>query len=417
MIKINTILILFLLTFVAMTSALEAKSFDEKNNFKTDTYHCNKTKYYFHGPITIDENKDFTKKNGVRSGDGTLESPYVISEWKISSLIRNGIDISNTDAYFVIENCYIDGYKAIRELTGTGALGIYLTNVTNGKIINCVCSNFKNNFAIVIMSSSNNIIENCVCRNSLVGLSVNGCPQGYKSHSDNNTIRNCSFYGCEDGIYFCCLPSSVNNVIDSCNLNGNNRGICLDHCIHYTTITGCNISNNKEVGLEIVSSSDHNHISNNVFLNNKNQAIDNCKNEWDNGPFYGGNYWGENNASEPHLISGEGKNKDYYPLAEEPEGGKLIALFAYSPRFPLACREITFDASLSYDPQKNISKYEWNFGDGTISEGKEVTHIYTSNGTHVVILSTIAGAKTDTSIQPIDVIQLENGALNVYYCM
>jgi|GEM_PF-1314769 len=405
--KLNTILILVLLTIIVVNPILYAKS-----DLKDDA-HYNKIKSYFHGPITIDGNKGFTIKNGVKSGSGTVDDPYIISNWKISSFLKNGISISNTNAYFVIENCYIDGCKIISQLTGKKTFGIAFSNVTNGKIVDCFCNNFKNSFAIVIISSSNNIVEKCVCKNSQVGLSVNGCPQGYKSHSNNNTIKDCSFSDCKDGIYFCCLPSSMNNVVDSCNLNGNGRGVCLDHCIHYTTITGCNISNNEEVGLEIFSSSDHNHISNNVFLNNKNQAIDNCMNEWDNGPIYGGNYWGKNNVSDPYLIPGAGKNKDFYPLIEEPENNHPIALFTYSSRFPIAGNEIIFDAFLSYDPQRNISRYQWNFGDGTTSEGKKTNHKYNSNGKYTVTLTITAGLEIDTSTQFVNVIQLEDEVINV----
>jgi len=410
--KVTTTLAVLLLIGITIDPVLGLGTNDQWDNFKTNLYY-NKIKSNFHSPITIDGNDDFTKKNGVRSGNGTLKNPYIISEWKMSSLIRNGISISNTNAYFIVENCYIDGYKLIRELTGMGAFGIFLNNVTNGKIINCFCSNFKNSYAIFIMSSSDNIIENCVCQNSQAGLSVNGCPQGYESHSNNNTIRNCSFYSCDDGIYFCCLPSSKNNVIDSCVLEHNKRGICLDHCIHYTTITGCNISNNTEIGLEIISASSNNHISGNIFWNNKVHAEDNCKDFWDNGPYFQGNYWSGHNSSNPYEIPGAGNNKDDYPLNKEPKGKQLISLFMYHPEVAIRGGEICFDGSLSFEQNNEITDYEWDFNDGTYAIGRRVFHTYMNNGSYNVSLRIKNDTMNDTFEKTINVIDLVDGELYV----
>ena len=45
---------------------------------------------------------------------------------------------------------------------------------------------------------------------------------------------------------------------------------------------------------------------------------------------------------------------------------------------------ISFDASKS---SGNITRYEWNFNDGTISAEKNVTHIFEKAGIYEVILS------------------------------
>lgn len=364
-----------------------------------------------HNPIYINGNDDFTEENGVIAGDGTAENPYVVAGWNIHIALKDllqgnyGILIENTDAFFEIKNCNIRGIRLLE------TIGIRFNNVTNGKIINCNCC--KNSFGILLVSSSNNTVENCKCCHSKVGASINGCQKGYTSFSNNNTIKNCLFTLCEDGIYFCCLPSSSNNIIKLCTFDNNKRGICLDHCIHHTTIVGCNISNNKEVGITIISASSNNHISHNVFWENNEHAVDNCLNSWDNGPFFGGNYWSDHNGSEPYIIPGFGNNKDHYPLNETPDTNSLIALFMYNPKFLFIDQQICFDATISYDSSNNISSYEWDFGDGNISSGCKATHTYITEGEYNVTLKITNDTTSDTWSQTLAVIQLHDGTIYV----
>ena len=65
------------------------------------------------------------------------------------------------------------------------------------------------------------------------------------------------------------------------------------------------------------------------------------------------------------------------------------ASFSYSPVSPAVTEEITFDASESYDADGGIVSYEWNFGDGTTSSGKVVTHTYSTAGNYTVTLTVI----------------------------
>ncbi|MEM3040044.1 MAG: hypothetical protein QXO54_04490, partial [Candidatus Methanomethylicaceae archaeon] len=77
-------------------------------------------------PITIVGNDQFTPENGVVSGSGTPSDPYIIENWTIDAQNGNGISIFHTDAYFIIRNCTIFN----------GVYGIYMLNVTNGRIEN-----------------------------------------------------------------------------------------------------------------------------------------------------------------------------------------------------------------------------------------------------------------------------------------
>jgi hypothetical protein len=50
--------------------------------------------------------------------------------------------------------------------------------------------------------------------------------------------------------------------------------------------------------------------------------------------------------------------------------------------------EVEFDATNSFDLDGDIISYSWDFGDGTSGNGSTTSHIYSSNGNFVVILTT-----------------------------
>jgi PKD repeat protein len=59
-------------------------------------------------------------------------------------------------------------------------------------------------------------------------------------------------------------------------------------------------------------------------------------------------------------------------------------------------QEITFDASDSFDPNKDSMKFAWDFGDGQNGEGVEVTHKYSKAGAYTVILTVIDKFKAES---------------------
>lgn len=76
-----------------------------------------------------------------------------------------------------------------------------------------------------------------------------------------------------------------------------------------------------------------------------------------------------------------------------------IASFIYTPKNPVVNQVITFNASLSYDPDGKIVKYLWDFGDGSKAEGKVITHSYNEPGDYIVTLtvSDSEGAESSAS--------------------
>jgi len=289
-----------------------------------------------HGPIHIIGNDNFTEANGVISGSGTSEDPYIIGYWDINAENVHGIWIESTDAYFIIRNCRThDGGYGYN-------YGVYFNNVQNGKIesatsyfndVGIYLKNSSNNIisksnasynvnGIYLQFSSNNIIEKCTASNNFSrGIHL--------ASSDNNIISNCTAKSNTDGIY---LQSSSNNKITD-NSNTSNNGLCgivIRFSSENNTVSQ-SIAENNYYGIYLSDLSDNNYIYHNRFRNRPYQAWDNCSNRWDNGYPSGGNYWsdypgvdnyrGENQdipgsdgiGDTPYYILG-GANEDRYPL-------------------------------------------------------------------------------------------------------
>jgi parallel beta-helix repeat protein len=229
-------------------------------------------------PIIIDGNAGFTAANGVAAGSGTASDPYMIENWSISAENAKGIEIRNTTAYFVIENCHVRDGGDLHD-------GIYLENVRNGRIDGVKSE--KNFVGINVRYSSNITIKNSVALNNLFGISV--------SDSSGNVIANCiaskNFW---QGIF---LGNSSNNVVANSKIEGN--------------LIGVNSTN-----------SENNRIYHNNFVNNEIQAYDNGANLWDDGYPSGGNYWSDYRGEDAdndgigdtsYVVTGD-NNQDLYPL-------------------------------------------------------------------------------------------------------
>jgi len=77
-----------------------------------------------------------------------------------------------------------------------------------------------------------------------------------------------------------------------------------------------------------------------------------------------------------------------------------VANFTFYPE-PKVNETITFNASLSYDPDGHIVSYEWDFGDGTKASGSVVNHTFTAPGTYRVTLTVTDNEGLTTSISKI----------------
>jgi PKD repeat protein len=86
------------------------------------------------------------------------------------------------------------------------------------------------------------------------------------------------------------------------------------------------------------------------------------------------------------------------------QSGAPTAAFIYSPINPYVGVTVTFDASISYDPDGSIVSYFWDLGDGATESGMIVTHAYAVAGTFSVLLTvTDNDALIDTATSTITV--------------
>jgi parallel beta-helix repeat protein len=85
------------------------------------------------------------------------------------------------------------------------------------------------------------------------------------------------------------------------------------------------------------------------------------------------------------------------------------AHFDYAPTKISVNQKVTFDASASYDPDGEITRYDWDFGDGKKESGVAATHTYTTTGKYQAVLTvTDNDGLTNSKSEEIMVHEAEN---------
>jgi parallel beta-helix repeat protein len=202
-----------------------------------------------HPPIYIVGNNQFTNANGVVSGSGTKNDPYIIENWEINASNDNGIEIKSTTAYFIIRNCYIHNGSYSYE-------GIYLYFAKNGIIEN---NRLKNNDVGIYLynSESNNVRNNTYINNNDEGI--------FLRYSDFNNITNNT----------CHLNKGSGILIEYSENNNISKNICSNNSVHGIYVDDSNNNeasnnicrSNNGYGLSLVRG-DYNSIFNNTCSRN-----------------------------------------------------------------------------------------------------------------------------------------------------
>lgn len=249
--KTLLLLSIFLLLTVSTSIINMGGNNTKKNQIKYIPY---SSQYTSHKNISINGNEDFHIQasgnwdvDGTHSGNST--HPYVIEGLNITESNSNLIKITNTDVFFVINNCLL--YK--------GKNGIILDNVTNGYIYNCTISNNKFNgidggYGIYINKSTNvNISSNNVLNNNYRGINL--------YYSNRTKISKNSLSDDEISFDYC-----HNNIIS--------ENFLINKHIRFYRSNWNSISNNTIYNAEglwgiTIMSSDFNSLTNNVLVNNQ----------------------------------------------------------------------------------------------------------------------------------------------------
>ncbi len=118
--------------------------------------------------------------------------------------------------------------------------------------------------------------------------------------------------------------------------------------------------------------------------------------------------WNSTDFPSTHsLFLADGETVEVNLLAESNPGDKAFvrfllppfASFSWQPALPFVGDIVEFDASASYDHDKEIAAYSWVFGDGTSAntDKKTITHSFLSSGNYSVRLTVIdTDGLTDT---------------------
>ena len=182
-----------------------------------------------HDPISIDGNAEFAA--GGWPGDGSPTTPYRIENYFINN--SAGISIRNTDVYFIIDNCTLDG-------------GLSLSDVVNGQVIETLF-----NGGLILNYTSDCTFYDCTFQSSvwmegpINGLTFDYCTfhsySGITTYSiaiDYFEITNCDFYGEGEVLY---LPGGSHLTIDHCNFVNHLRAMWVGN-FEQSSITNCNFT-------------------------------------------------------------------------------------------------------------------------------------------------------------------------------
>ncbi len=240
-------------------------------------------------------------------GSGTELDPYILENLIVDgNLTDNSLSISNSEAFFIIQNCTF-----LNSSYGVSDGGIYLNNVTNGKINDNYFYNHRN-AAIYATLSDYNIVSNNRLENHRHGIYVDG---------NYNKILSNSLYGDGSGSGIVMQGSYHDNLID---------GNYIEHCWQGMFIWEGDNNNfsrnigfkNFQYGIAMTQNANDNFLSDNIILNN---SVGGIVIENSNDNTIEGNEVRGNKQHGIHLINGDYNTIYYNKLIENVLDGVHLA--------------------------------------------------------------------------------------------
>ncbi|MHA1906897.1 MAG: right-handed parallel beta-helix repeat-containing protein [Candidatus Thorarchaeota archaeon] len=245
-----------------------------------------------HDEIVITHNDNFTTQGW--EGNGTLEDPYLISDIEIRSS-GTCINISNTDSYFIIENCHL-----ISDSEDPSGYAISLESVQNGEIRNIIV--VRKTVGITAFALSETTFSNVTIYDSGLGM--------FLEESNNCYISNSTITRNPES------PAITLYNSDHCDITNNrligNRIGFLSNSSDWITVTNNTIVGNSEFGITTTSGTKKLAAYwNNIGWNGQNAADNGSTKFWDNGNQ--GNWWSDYDNESDYFIPGSANAKDRFP--------------------------------------------------------------------------------------------------------
>ncbi len=227
------------------------------------------------GPIMILSDADFTAENGVASGTGSVEDPYLIAGVEVVAAPADayGVRIENTQAAFVLRGVMVQGAT---DLTGAA---VRIAFSSRGRLEACTISGSVNGFEIV--SSTGIVMRNCVLYVTGLGLRVSGESAEQYNHDidESNLLNNKEiryYYGL-DGQTISGLTTTHLTIAGSRNMTVTGNSVVNGDGLRLAFVTGSTVSANSvyrtsptytEHGIFLLQSSD-NVVADNSLRNNR----------------------------------------------------------------------------------------------------------------------------------------------------
>jgi parallel beta-helix repeat protein len=363
-----------------------------------------KTAYTSRGPIFIQSDSDFSTYGFPGTGDEN--TPYLIEGYSITDSIYELIVIENTEAFFVIQNNYLDSVTASLD-------SIYIRNAKNGRVHANIAVNNRHGIFLDAGCQGINITHNVIEDSSESGIRVNSSTQitvYYNEVFDNSyngiwanfstdlNIRNNTIYDDELGVWLENTNSSTvfgnaiygndnaiwisnqsssndisfNRIFDPQGLNPNTCGIHLSHGAHLNQILNNTVSNSTEHGFYVEATSGNNTIKWNSFIGNNVGGSSQGFDAVSINVLY--NYWSDWTTPDddfdqivdiPYPLEGAAMNDDPFPLAQPANPPVFHYITPLTVIYPNGGEEITTSVviqwSTCYDSEGHAINYSVYF--------------------------------------------------------
>ena len=227
------------------------------------------------GPIMILSDADFTAENGVVSGTGSAEDPYLIAGVEVTAAPADayGVRIENTQAAFVLRGVMVQG------VTDPAGAAVRIAFSSRGRLEACTISGSVNGFEIV--SSTGIVMRDCVLYVTGLGLRVSGesAEQYHHDINESNLLNNKEiryYYGL-DGQTISGLTTTHLTIAASRNMTVTGNSVINGDGLRLAFVTGSTVSANSvyrtsptytEHGIFLLQSSD-NVVADNSLRNNR----------------------------------------------------------------------------------------------------------------------------------------------------